>query len=216
MNLENYIINDKSLVENSKIKTPIYMKNLSIDKDKGEIKFECSKTRRDIKYTHANIYLSQYQNKNQQQQNLLLYSNKSPINNQNKQNQNSDYQIKKNNSMNANSSSSTLKSLKSFPHFHKDSLQFSIAITCSICEGRDNGILCKMCDIQICETCCKKLLIARKNFLFHEHELNIGKTKDMLCQNCQINYTKLTTFMMCLKCNYYCCIFCYMKTLFNN
>jgi hypothetical protein len=62
MNLENYIINDKSLVENSKIKTPIYMKNLSIDKDKGEIKFECAKTRRDIKYTHANIYLSQYQN----------------------------------------------------------------------------------------------------------------------------------------------------------
>ena len=62
MNLENYIINDKSLVENSKIKTPIYMKNLSIDKEKGEIKFECAKTRRDIKYTHANIYLSQYQN----------------------------------------------------------------------------------------------------------------------------------------------------------
>ena len=61
MNLENYIINDKGFVENSQIKTPIYMKNLSIDKEKGEIKFECAKTRRNIKYTHANIYLFQYQ-----------------------------------------------------------------------------------------------------------------------------------------------------------
>ena len=61
MNLENYIINDKGFIENSQIKTPIYMKNLVIDKEKGEIKFECAKTRRDIKYTHANIYLSQYQ-----------------------------------------------------------------------------------------------------------------------------------------------------------
>ena len=62
MNLENYIINDKGFVENSQIKTPIYMKNLTIDKENGEIKFDCSKTRRKIKYTHANIYLSQYQN----------------------------------------------------------------------------------------------------------------------------------------------------------
>jgi hypothetical protein len=38
------------------------MKNLSINKEKGEIEFECAKTRRNIKYTHANIYLSQYQN----------------------------------------------------------------------------------------------------------------------------------------------------------
>ena len=195
--------------------------NNQITENDIQIKNQNINQKQNINIQRQNIqnqqkYLSQYQNKNQQQQNLLLYSNKSPIINQNKQNQNSDYQIKKNNSMNANSSSSTLKSLKSFPHFHKDSLQFSIAITCSICEGRDNGILCKMCDIQICETCCKKLLIARKNLLFHEHELNIGKTKDMLCKNCQINYTKLTTFMMCLKCNYYCCIFCYMKTLFNN
>ena len=62
MNYENYIINDKGYIENSIIKTPIYMKNLSIDKDKGEIKFECAPTRRNIKYTHANIYLSQYYN----------------------------------------------------------------------------------------------------------------------------------------------------------
>ena len=62
MNYENYIINDNGYVENSEIKTPVYMKNLSIDKEKGEIKFECSKTRRNIKYTHANIYLFQYQN----------------------------------------------------------------------------------------------------------------------------------------------------------
>ena len=61
LNLENYIINDKRYVENSQIKTPIYMKSLKIDKEKGEIKFECSKTKRDIKFTHANIYLSQYQ-----------------------------------------------------------------------------------------------------------------------------------------------------------
>ena len=58
MNYENYI----SFIENSENKTPIYMKNLSINKEKGEIKFECAKTRRDIKYTHANIYLSQYYN----------------------------------------------------------------------------------------------------------------------------------------------------------
>ena len=64
MNLENYIINDKGFIENSQIKTPIYMKNLVIDKEKGEIIFECPKTRRDIKYSHANIYLSQYQNPN--------------------------------------------------------------------------------------------------------------------------------------------------------
>ena len=62
MNLENYIMNDKGYVENSQIKTPIYMKNLKIDKEKGEIKFECAKTKRDIKKIHANIYLSQYQN----------------------------------------------------------------------------------------------------------------------------------------------------------
>ena len=61
LNLENYIINDEGYVENSQIKTPIYMKSLKIDKEKGEIKFECSKTKRDIKFTHANIYLSQYQ-----------------------------------------------------------------------------------------------------------------------------------------------------------
>ena len=62
MNLENYIINDRKFIENSQIKTPIYMQNLKIDKEKGEIKFECAKTKRNIKYTHANIYLSQYQN----------------------------------------------------------------------------------------------------------------------------------------------------------
>ena len=62
MNLENYIINDKGFIENSQIKTPIYMKNLTINKENGEIKFECAKTRRNIKYTHANIFLSQYQN----------------------------------------------------------------------------------------------------------------------------------------------------------
>ena len=61
LNLENYIINDKGYVENSQIKTPIYLKSLKIDKEKGEIKFECSQTKRDIKFTHANIYLSQYQ-----------------------------------------------------------------------------------------------------------------------------------------------------------
>ena len=61
MNIENYIIDEKGFLENSKNKTPIYMKNLSINKEKGEIDFECSKTRRNIKYTHANIYLSQYQ-----------------------------------------------------------------------------------------------------------------------------------------------------------
>ena len=62
MNLENYIINDKGYLENSQIKTPIYMKNLKIDQEKGEIKFECAKTRRNINKVHANIYLSQYQN----------------------------------------------------------------------------------------------------------------------------------------------------------
>ena len=62
MNYEDYIINDKGFVENSSIKTPIYMKNLIINKENGEIKFECAKTRRDIKYTHANIYFSQYYN----------------------------------------------------------------------------------------------------------------------------------------------------------
>ena len=62
MNLENYIINEKGYVENSQIKTPIYMKSLKIDQEKGEIKFECAKTKRDIKKIHANIYLSQYQN----------------------------------------------------------------------------------------------------------------------------------------------------------
>ena len=61
MNYENYIINDNVYVENSEIKTPVYMKNLSIDKEKGEIKFECAETRRDFKKVHANIYLTQYQ-----------------------------------------------------------------------------------------------------------------------------------------------------------
>ncbi len=62
MNLENYIINDKGYLENSQIKTPIYMKKLKIDQEKGEIKFECAKTRRNINKVHANIYLYQYQN----------------------------------------------------------------------------------------------------------------------------------------------------------
>ena len=62
MDFENYIINDKGFIENSQIKTPIYMKNLLINKEMGEIKFDCAKTRRNIKYTHANIYLFQYQN----------------------------------------------------------------------------------------------------------------------------------------------------------
>ena len=61
MNYENYIINEYGYVENSQIKTPVYMKNLLIDKEKGEIKFECAKTRRDPNKVHANIYLSQYQ-----------------------------------------------------------------------------------------------------------------------------------------------------------
>jgi hypothetical protein len=55
MNIENYIIDEKGYVENSQNKTPVYMKNLSIDKEKGEIKFECSETRRDFKNIHANI-----------------------------------------------------------------------------------------------------------------------------------------------------------------
>ena len=62
MNYENYIINDNGFLENSQIKTPIYMKNLIINKEKGEIKFECARTRRNIKNVHANIYLFQYQN----------------------------------------------------------------------------------------------------------------------------------------------------------
>ena len=62
MNIENYIINEKGYIENSQIKTPIYMKNLIIDKEKGKIKFECSQTRTNIKNIHANIYLSQYYN----------------------------------------------------------------------------------------------------------------------------------------------------------
>ena len=61
MNLENYIINNKGFVENSQIKTPIYMKKLEINKENGEIKFEWPKTRRNLKYINANIYLSQYQ-----------------------------------------------------------------------------------------------------------------------------------------------------------
>ena len=61
MNIENYIINEKGYVENSQNKTPVYMKNLVIDKEKGEIKFECAETKRDFKNIHANIYLSQYQ-----------------------------------------------------------------------------------------------------------------------------------------------------------
>ena len=61
MNIENYIINEKGYVENSQNKTPVYMKNLIIDKEKGEIKFECAETKRDFKHIHANIYLSQYQ-----------------------------------------------------------------------------------------------------------------------------------------------------------
>ena len=61
MNYENFIINDDGYVENEQIKTPVYMKNLLIDKEKGEIKFECAQTRRDFKKIHANIYLSQFQ-----------------------------------------------------------------------------------------------------------------------------------------------------------
>ena len=61
MNYENYIINENGYVENSQNKTPVYMKHLSIDKEKGEIKFECAETRRNFKNIHANIYLSQYQ-----------------------------------------------------------------------------------------------------------------------------------------------------------
>ena len=61
MNIENYIINEKGYVENSQNKTPVYMKNLLIDKEKGEIKFECAETKRNFKNIHANIYLSQYQ-----------------------------------------------------------------------------------------------------------------------------------------------------------
>ena len=61
MDYENFIINDNSYVENSQIKTPVYMKNLVIDKEKGVIKFECAETRRDFKKIHANIYLTQFQ-----------------------------------------------------------------------------------------------------------------------------------------------------------
>ena len=64
MKLENYIINDRGFIENSENKTPIYLKQLKIDKKNDTIKFECSKTRWNIKYTHANIYLFQYQNPN--------------------------------------------------------------------------------------------------------------------------------------------------------
>jgi len=61
-NYENYIINSKGVIENSEIKTPIYLKKLNIDKNNNIIKFECAKTRKNIKYTHANIYFFQYQN----------------------------------------------------------------------------------------------------------------------------------------------------------
>ena len=61
MDYENFIINEKGYVENSQIKTPVYMKKLLINKEKGEIKFECAETRRDFKKIHANIYLSQFQ-----------------------------------------------------------------------------------------------------------------------------------------------------------
>ena len=60
MNIENYIINDYAFIENSQIKTPLYMKNLKISKENGEIKFECAKTKRKIKNIHCNIILYQY------------------------------------------------------------------------------------------------------------------------------------------------------------
>jgi len=61
MNLKNYIINSNGYIENSEIKTPIYLQKLNIDKSNNIIKFECAKTQRNIKYTHANIYFFQYQ-----------------------------------------------------------------------------------------------------------------------------------------------------------
>ena len=65
MNLENYIINSKGFIENSMIKTPIYLKNLNIDITNDlVIKVECANTRRNIKYTHAKIYFFQYLNPN--------------------------------------------------------------------------------------------------------------------------------------------------------
>ena len=74
MDFEEYIINDNGYIENLQIKTPVYMKNLLIDKEKGEIKFECAETIRDFKKIHANIYLSQYQN-SQIHQYFNKYSN---------------------------------------------------------------------------------------------------------------------------------------------
>lgn len=61
MNLKNYIINSNGYIENSEIKTPIYLQKLNIDKNNNIIKFQCAKIQRNIKYIHANIYFFQYQ-----------------------------------------------------------------------------------------------------------------------------------------------------------
>ena len=101
---------------------------------------------------------------------------------------------------------------QTIPHVHPVvSQNFTSRYRCDMCKRLGDGTICyscRQCDMDICQICCNKLLCApQKNR--HQHQLYLTKRQNWRCDLCQKRGETLS--MYCSKCDYDCCIDCYIK-----
>ena len=101
---------------------------------------------------------------------------------------------------------------QTIPHVHPVvSQDFTSRYRCDICKRLGDEIICyscRTCDMDICQICCNKLLCApQKNR--HQHQLYLTKRENWHCDLCQKRGQNIS--MYCSKCDYDCCIDCYIK-----
>ena len=101
---------------------------------------------------------------------------------------------------------------QTIPHVHPVVSQlFNSNYICDMCKRRGDGSMCyacRLCDMDICQYCCSKLLYApQKNR--HQHQLYLTKRNNWVCDLCRGRNKTLS--MYCSICDYDCCIDCYIK-----
>ena len=101
---------------------------------------------------------------------------------------------------------------QTIPHAHPVLSQlFSSNFICDMCKRRGDGTICyscRPCDMDICQTCCAKLLYApQKNR--HPHQLYFTKRQNWVCDFCKQRNKTLS--MYCSPCDFDCCTDCYVK-----
>ena len=103
------------------------------------------------------------------------------------------------------------------PHMHPVTSQvFEGNLKCDMCGKFGDGSLCyscRDCDMDLCQTCCSKLLYAPPKNL-HHHPLMLTKRDGWACDICKNTGNALS--MYCQECDYDCCTDCYCKDYNSN